>query len=463
MRGAAVKTLVLISILSTFALGLPNDPPALQPYPGSGMFLMLSDIHFDPYADPAILKQLGAKPLAACQAPASGAFAKFGSDTNYPLLKSTLDEVVSVAAQNHIHYDYAVVTGDLLAHNFDARYQQCVGGDVESYRQFAADTMRFVHGMITQALPGIPVFTTLGNNDTDNGDYAQPSAFFLRTVGQDWSRSWGTPPAAARAAALASLARAGNYALPHPTVRNHEMIVLNTNLWAARNAQACSEHDPDPGGQFQWLTEELNNSRRAGGTVTLIMHVLPGIDGMQSSAGLPTEFWTDLCTRKLSGVLSDFRGVVGDMYAGHIHRDDFRLFPDRDGKPLCTIHIVPAVSPVYLNNPAVEIGWYDQRDGALRDYATVALDLGNPHPAWSTEYLFTRAYARPRPDLAALEDLSRAIHNADAEVSKKYAKFYGAGVNVFLTPANWLNYSCAQTEIFVANFAKCRGEGASAP
>ena len=64
--------------------------------------------------------------------------------------------------------------------------------------------------------------------------------------------------------------------------------------------------------------------------------------------------------------MTDYRGVVRQIYAGHIHRDDFRVFPNRDGNPLVPVHVNPAVSPVYFNNPAVEIGWYDKRTGDFR-------------------------------------------------------------------------------------------------
>jgi hypothetical protein len=458
LRSAAVKILILISALASLGLSLPDDHPALQPYPGTGMFLMLSDIHFDPYADPAIMEQLGAKPTEACQAPGSSAFSKFGSDTNYPLLKSALDHAAAAASVNHFHYDYVIVTGDFLAHDFDTRYRHCVGSGEEAYRKFASDTVRFVDGMIAKALPGVPVFAALGNNDSDKGDYAEPSDFFLESVGRDWSRAWGNLPAAARATALGSFARAGNYALPHPTAPNDELVILNTNLWVARNTAACSETDPDPGGQFQWLEEVLGRVKRAGGTATLIMHVLPGIDALRSSMGAPQALWTESCTQKLIAELTDFRGVVREMYAGHIHRDDFRLFPDREGRPLLPIHVVPAVSPVYINNPAVEIGWYDKSNGELRDYAPLYLDLGNPKAAWVTEYIFTQAYGRPRPNLAALEELSRAIHegNPISGVGRQYANYYGAGVGWFLTLGDWLDYSCAQTEISIPGFAKCR-------
>ncbi len=458
MRQMAAKALILISVFTTLGLSLPNDPPALRPYAGTGMFLMLSDIHFDPYGDPAIMQELGATLRDGCQVPAAQSFSRLGSDTNYPLFKSALDQIAAAAAQNHFHYDYVMVTGDLLAHGFDGRYRQCVGGGDVAYQQFASSTISLVHSMISKALPGVPIFAALGNNDTDRGDYAEASGAFRQNLGRDWSQGWGSLPAATRTRALASFIKAGNYALPHPTVPRNELVVLNSNLWAARNDKACSETDPDPGGQFQWLADILGAVRHSGRTATLVMHIVPGIDALRSSTGEPRSFWTDRCTEKLIAQLSDFRGVVSEMYAGHIHRDDFRLFPDREGRPLCTIHIIPALSPVYFDNPAIEIGWYDKSNGQLRDYASLYLDLGNPQPAWATEYVFSRAYGVPRPDLAALEELVRAIHagGPNSGVGKQYASYYAVGVGMFLTPDNWSDYSCAQRELNASHFAQCR-------
>lgn len=111
MRNAPVKVLVLIAALTTLALSRANDRPGLPTYRGTGMFLMLSDIHFDPFTDPAIMKQLGAMPLAACQASASGAFSKFGSETNYPLLKSTLEQAAYSATLDHFRCESQTVAG----------------------------------------------------------------------------------------------------------------------------------------------------------------------------------------------------------------------------------------------------------------------------------------------------------------------------------------------------------------
>jgi sphingomyelin phosphodiesterase acid-like 3 len=336
-----------------------------------------------------------------------------------------------------------------------------VGGGDEAYRKFTSDTIGLIDGLITHAFPGTPVFAALGNNDSDRGDYVQPSGTFLQSVADDWSRQWGTPPAGERAAAVVSFERAGNYALPHPSVPNDELVILNSNLWSAKSPQACSESDPDPGGQFQWLLQVLERAKRAGGTATLIAHILPGVDAMRSSTGAPQAFWTDRCTQKLIAGLSDFRGVVREMYAGHIHRDDFRLFPDREGKPLFAIHIVPAVSPIYLDNPAVQIGWYDRRNGGLRDYATLALDLAHANPVWATEYVFSRAYGRESPDLATIADLTRAINesNPNSGVGKIYANYYAVGFVSLLAPEKWSNYSCAQTEITLPRFLECERAG----
>jgi hypothetical protein len=484
LRRAGIHALVLIAILAIAALilpsgqandppkdpsprGLPNDPssdpPALRPYPGTGMFLLLSDLHFDPYSDRAIMEQLGAKPLAPCQSAAPTAFSKYGRDTNLPLLKSALDQAARAAAENHFHYDYAIITGDFLAHNFDTRFAVCVGGDTAAYQKFVIATLDFVNRMIAKTLPGVPVFAALGNNDSDAGDYATPSAPFLQSVGSDWSRRWGTLPAAERASALASFERAGNYAVPHPTVPGNELVIVNSNFWAAHNAFACGAMDPDPGGQFQWLTEVLGRVKRAGGSATLVMHILPGVDAIKTALGTPKTLWTDRCTEKFVAELSDFRGVVREIYAGHIHRDDFRILPDRDGKPNVPIHVVPAVSPIYLNNPGVEIGWYDKRTGELRDFAPQYLDLGSSKPTWATEYVFSRAFGQPRPNLATLEELSRAIHegNPKSGVGRQYSRAYGVGIGWFMTPENWSIYSCAQTEITMPRFMQCTRAGAT--
>jgi len=424
------------------------------------MFLMLSDIHFDPFQDDAVIGKLGAKLREGCHTSGSTSFSRYGSDTNYPLLKSALENAAAAASDHHFHYDYIIITGDYLAHQFDRRYQQCIGGSDEAYRRFASGTIVLVSDMIARAFPGVPVFAALGNNDSDRGDYEKPSESFFSSVGHSWETAWGDVAARTRSEAEASFEKAGYYALPHPTVPGHELLVLNSNLWAAaHHPQACSETDSDPDGQFAWLSDTLDKVARTGGSASLIMHILPGIDAIRSAGGQPVLLWNDRCTQKLMTQLNRYPGVIREIYAGHIHRDDFRVLEDIPGRALCAIHVVPSVSPVYFNNPALEIGWYSKSDGALWDYAALSLNLSGPKPTWETEYVFTQAYGYPRLTLNALEDLSRRIRsgNPASGVGKIYTSHYTAGVDMFLTPQNWLNYSCAQTEITIETFERCTG------
>jgi sphingomyelin phosphodiesterase acid-like 3 len=464
VRGTPLKTAILVLALASFALNRPGQDGTLPPSPGAGIFLMLSDIHFDPFPDPAIMERLGANLRAGCQTRGSQSFSQYKSDTNYTLLKSTLDYAVATAAKDHRRYDYVIITGDFLAHEFDTRYQQCVAGDEEAYRKFASDTIIFVSNLVKEAFPGVPVFAALGNNDSDQGDYEMPSGPFRTSVSHNWSAGWGNLSLPARSKATRSFVMAGYYAVPHPTVPGTELIILNTNFWTSADTQACSETDPDPGGQFGWLAEELGKVKRAKRTATLIMHIPPGINTAESvGPGEPALLWTDRCTEKFMAEMNDFPRVVREIYAGHIHRDDFRLLKDRAGKPLCPVHIVPAISPVYGNNPAVEIGWYDRSNGELTNYALLYLDLGTQNPIWATEYVFAHAYGYPRLSLTALEDLSRRIHagNPSSGVGKQYSSYYAAGAKSSLTPEKWGKYACAQTETTISSFGKCANAAAA--
>jgi hypothetical protein len=109
----------------------------------------------------------------------------------------------------------------------------------------------------------------------------------------------------------------------------------------------------------------------------------------------------------------------------------------------------------------VEIGWYDKRTGDLADYAPLYLDLANFKSTWATEYRFSQAYGRPAPNLAALVNLSREIHqgNPESGLGRKYADYYNVGVGLFLTQKNWTNYTCTQTEITLPLFSQCKNAG----
>ena len=74
-----------------------------------------------------------------------------GADTNYPLLASAIDAV----QHSGTHYDYIIVAGDFLGHDFLKKYRG-FKPDGSGYQEFAIKTIVFVNRMIQQAFPGTP-------------------------------------------------------------------------------------------------------------------------------------------------------------------------------------------------------------------------------------------------------------------------------------------------------------------
>ncbi len=83
-------------------------------------FLWLSDIHFNPMADPALVSELAAAEPSQWEAILERttplAFSQYGSDTNWWLLKSAMKQLPATLR----HPTLVMVTGDFLAHNFPA-------------------------------------------------------------------------------------------------------------------------------------------------------------------------------------------------------------------------------------------------------------------------------------------------------------------------------------------------------
>jgi sphingomyelin phosphodiesterase acid-like 3 len=95
----------------------------------------------------------------------------------------------------------------------------------------------------------------LGNNDSDCGNYLiQPQSSFLRDTGPligDLAES-GADPAFATDWAL------GSYNVPHPMLRKHRIIALNTSFFSSKHENACNDTVPDPGqDMLSWLDRQL--------------------------------------------------------------------------------------------------------------------------------------------------------------------------------------------------------------
>ena len=79
---------------------------------------MISDLHFDPMADPKLVDRLAvADPEewhAVFESAADTGLARYGKDTNWPLLRSALGQMKEALPEPA----FLLVPGDFLAHNF---------------------------------------------------------------------------------------------------------------------------------------------------------------------------------------------------------------------------------------------------------------------------------------------------------------------------------------------------------
>ncbi len=438
---------------------------SFRPGPQQGTFLQVSDIHFDPLADPALVAKLVGAPAAQWQAIFESAthtpFPRRGlTDTTYPLFRSMLaaaKDVTDVTGKR-VHYDYVLNTGDNLAHHFHGSFLAAGGRDAD-YQGFVIKTLRFVDDMLMKNF-GAPLVYAPGNNDAACGDYkVAPHSTMLAQVARD------LPLVAGDADARRDFALGGYYVVPHPTVPKHDIIALNSVFWSIKYQDECGKAGRDPGAaELDWLAWTLYREKAAGRTATLAMHIPPGINGFSSAkqtcpwAG--TSFWRADVTRRFAALVARYKDVLTASYAGHTHMDDFRLLSDETGTPLLATRITPAVTPVFGNNPAFAVLLYDRADAVVNDSAVIYLanlpqaDRG-ALPDWRAEYDFAKTYGVTDYTPANLAALAQRIV-ADSGTAKDFATFYPAEAPTPVNPGNLKAYACAQTALTPAAYAACR-------
>jgi sphingomyelin phosphodiesterase acid-like 3 len=442
-------------ILISFCLPGLSEVFAASPQPASppaGNALLLSDLHFDPLADPSLVKRLIDAPVSDWETIFSSSkqtgYAHTPQDANYPLIKSAL-----TAAAARTSVDFVIATGDYLRHNFEEAFLKA-GGTSDEFTDFATKTALFVVHTL-QTTFRVPVYFALGNDDSACGDYrVDPGGPFLAQLADSLEVLRNHPDAAA------DFRAGGFYELPHPTLANHEIVVLNTVLWS-RSYAICGSDSGDAGkAEMQWLSWQLYRAKISGNKVMLMMHIPPGIDSYKSAhAGTgkaATEFWQSQFFTKFLDLMSTYGSIVQIALAGHTHMDDFRvLSPGGSASPVA-FRITPAISPIFGNNPGFSVLEYQVGTGEVSDIATYYLNLagGRSDPKWALEYRFSDAYGYNAFSAENLQSLAAAIHS-DPSVRHVFAGFYATCAPSPIKPDNWQFYTCSETQFTTSDYAGC--------
>jgi len=414
-------------------------------------FLSISDIHFNPFADPALVAKLEAADVSQWDAIFASstltAFSTYGSDVNDPLLRSALAEMRKQLPSPA----FVLISGDFLAHKFDKAYQQtATDKSPAAYSAFVTKTIAYVASALRKTYPGARIYPTLGNNDSDCGDYAMAAhGAFLAKFRDVWGPIVGSRSFHRR------FPTGGYYHADVPGLKNVRVIALNTNFFST-NYKNCGTPGPDPGlRQLAWLEDELRRARAERKRVWLLFHIPPGIDvydteeqGGTCPSLTPQTFWKDEYAKKYLEIAAAHRHTIIGTFAGHTHQDEFRVAAGN------YIHVTPSLTPVFGNNPAFEIVDVGPR-GNVAGY--VAWHLPDVTLPWAREYSFDEAYAKSKYDTAALTALAAAI-GTDPATRETYFNYYSSmsPKSTAAALAMWQGYWCGLKAMTGAAFTACR-------
>jgi len=455
--------LPVIVLLLAFLVALPLVASG-SGKSGEGSFLIVSDLHFDPFADPSLVNRLASADYRQweqiLESSGRSGMGSYGRDAPYPLLKSALEAM----RDRDPAPDLILFGGDFLAHDFRGQYDKYAHDKSDAaYRLFVEKTIRFLALMFDSRFPSVPIMPTLGNNDADCGDYGvAPGGAFLKMFADVWA------PLVARGGSpapfLDTFPVGGYYNVANPAIKGYRIIALNANLFSPK-ARNCGPDGDDHGTEeLGWLDWNLYRTRLGNGKAWVIYHEPVGVDVYSSLTG------GGICHGKVTMMLKDNYGamllqtleknarVVSASFAGHTHMDDFRL-DLKGGEPKFFTHITPSVSPVFGNNPAFQRFIFDRDSGTIRDFSTYVLanfaTARNVSDArWEMEYDFAKTYGRKEYTTAALNSLYAELLEQKA-LRDSFIRYYASGTGGITTGENLKALLCGIGNMDADSFAAC--------
>jgi sphingomyelin phosphodiesterase acid-like 3 len=393
--------------------------------------LFISDVHYDPLRDPALARRLNAAPEsewpAILASPPSATIAEDyaavqkacptrGYDPDQALWQSTLAALRTRAADSR----FAVLSGDLLPHNFECRYQFVFPtASHADYLNFTLNTLRYVVDSLRATLPGIPLYVALGNNDTAcTGNSLDPDNDFLHLAAKVIAEAL---PPADRNSVLHGLAAGGYYSVPLAPLRHTRLLVVD-NLFFLTEYTTCAKKKDysEETAQISWLNAQLALAHRRHEKVWVVGHIPPGVslyttflnhkkicDGDPPAMSLHSE--------QLAAAIGSNADIVRLAIFAHTHSDAFGLItptlgdpgpsPPRLGKGV-PMKVVASVSAINGNNPSFTLAQVDPATAKLIDYSVIeSSNLTGVGATWSKQYTYSEDYAEPDFSARSLVDL----------------------------------------------------------
>ena len=449
---------------------------------------MLSDLHFDPFYDPAKFTELRRAPITewpailsmADSATRVSSFSELqsgcgvrGSDSPWPLVLTSLRE----AKRTQPAPLFVTVSGDLLAHGFICKFQHLApAATAADASAFAAKAIAFVSQQLHSVYPSVPVFSALGNNDSGCQDYFEtPNSAFLKSSGISFAANVHDPEE--RASLTATFGNLGDYSVMLPGAMHNTRLIVLQNIFESSHYRGCNnELNAAPAAeQIGWLRKQLTEVRESGQQAWVMAHIPPGVDiyttyhrylfapGQACNVKQPDMF---LSNNALAETIGEFGDVVRLALFAHTHMDEIKLLQGSDGKAV-PAKMVPSISPINGNDPSFIVAQVSPQTATIKDYEVYAASNAQGG-VWSREYRYSDVYQLPDFSAKSVDQLTLHLVDDKAgedETSRAYERYFLAGGGTFAAlglQRLWPAYSCSLRELEPTAFRRCMCPGTAA-
>jgi len=347
-------------------------------------FISVADIHFDPLSDCRHTHgtcQIATRLRQASYQNWDAIYEKYGKkdlsfayeDANYPLLKSSLIAMQAVAKEKNA--GFVMIMGDFLGHDFRNEYKQYTGDRTRAgYEAFVKKTYQFITNEFVQTFPTLNIYPVVGNNDSYTGDYdTVPHGKFLQDMTEIWSVFFKDK--SNQESFKRNFPKAGYYAVDLPSGEKQKLIVLNSVIFSTSALKPTKQASLE---QLDWLDQELTETTKNDQSVLLAYHIPVGVDifsTFEFKFNKINEFWKSAYTSRFENILKQFKNIAA-LLCAHIHIDTLQAFGLRTVGHV-PVYITPSISPIFGNNPAFKVFFYDVRTLRIVDTDTYSVSIGD--------------------------------------------------------------------------------------
>lgn len=329
-----------------------------------GYFLVITDIHYDPYYTPGAPTNCPLRKLsgACCHdynipiIPYENAsiWGSHGCDASYKFLDATFDFISS-------HHNgpgiFSTSNPDLLFNVGPLDFGLHLG-DVPSHHDFNQSLRSNLNiiqkssDLLRKYLKNIPIYPTIGNHDTFPVDTIGPRQLYgelydgLARIWSPWIGEHTT------------IHQGAYYSIPLSS--GVQLISLNTVFNNTHNIIESSFGYNDTEIQFEWLIQELEGHHNK--SVWIIGHIPPGSSSV-----------TNYYNSRYEEIMGKYSNVKVGFF-GHTHSDEFVLLRGDRSDVHSHSYIIPSLSPLD-RYPSYRIYSYNRTSFDILDYYQYHLNL----------------------------------------------------------------------------------------